>query len=103
MAAWALAYVDATGPRAADARGRVALLDPPPDGAPLVLRTIAALALGELKDLRHLALAIRTLPKTVQRNPDILRAAEAAKGIKTAVTAVAPKETLTSARAEERP
>jgi hypothetical protein len=71
MASWVSAYIDAEGPRSADARARAALLDPAPPSAPLGYRVVTALALADLGDRRRGAVAARALAKDFPRNPDV--------------------------------
>jgi len=75
------------GPRSR--RGAVALdpLDPPPDGAPLVLRTIAALALASSRTSVISALADPPLPQDGPAQSGHFARGRAAKGIKAAVIA----------------
>ncbi|HEY3593597.1 MAG TPA: hypothetical protein VGL13_06975, partial [Polyangiaceae bacterium] len=79
MASWVSAYVDAEGPRSADARARAALLDPPPASAPLGFRVLAALALSDLGDRKRGPAAARALAKDFPRNPDVALAVKTLK------------------------
>jgi len=77
MASWVLAYIDAGGKNAAETRSKAALLDPPGTTAPLLWRVITALAMGDLGDRKRGVDVLRSLAKSVPRNPDVLVAADA--------------------------
>jgi tetratricopeptide (TPR) repeat protein len=77
MASWVLAYIDADGPRAADARAKAQLLDPPGPATPLFWRVVAALAMADLGDKKRGPDYVRQLAKTLPKNPDVLVAAGA--------------------------
>jgi predicted Zn-dependent protease len=74
MGSWLGVYIDAEGPRSADARAHAALLDMPPSSSPLVFRVLAALALADVGDRRRGAPAVRALARDFPRNPDVLLA-----------------------------
>jgi hypothetical protein len=71
MASWVSAYIDAEGPRGADARARAALLDPPAPTAPFGFRVLGALALADLGDRRRGAVVAKALAKDFPHNPDV--------------------------------
>ncbi|HKQ70972.1 MAG TPA: hypothetical protein VJT73_16615, partial [Polyangiaceae bacterium] len=77
MASWALAYIDADGPRAAEARSKASLLEPPPPIAPLPWRVLTVLAMGDLGDKKRGGPYVRTLVKAMPRHPDLITAASA--------------------------
>jgi len=77
MASWVLAYIDAKGPRAAEARAKAALLEPPAPGTPVLWRVLTALAMADLGDKKRGVDLVRQLTKTLPRNPDVVGAAEA--------------------------
>jgi len=77
MASWVLAYIDADGPKAAEARAKVQLLDPPAPGTPLFWRVVTALAMADLGDKKRGVDFVRQLAKALPRNPDLIAAAQA--------------------------
>jgi thioredoxin-like negative regulator of GroEL len=76
MANWVLAYIDAGGPHAAEARSKAALLDPPGPNAPLLWRVVTALAMGDLGDRKRGGDLLRSLGRALPRNPDVIVAAD---------------------------
>lgn len=72
MASWVLAYIDADGPRAADARAKAQLLDPPAPVTPLFWRVLAGLAMADLGDKKRGTDYVQKLAKAVPRNPDVI-------------------------------
>lgn len=79
MASWVGAFIDAAGPKANEARAKVALLELPPDAAPLALKLDAALALAALKDRKRGPDLVKSLVAALPENPDVAKAATALK------------------------
>jgi hypothetical protein len=77
MASWVLAYIDAVGPRAAEARSKAALLDPPGPMTPLFWRVVTALAMADLGDKKRGTDLVRQLAKALPKNPDVITASGA--------------------------
>jgi hypothetical protein len=77
MASWVLAYIDAVGPRAAEARSKAALLEPPGPTTPLFWRILTALAMADLGDKKRGTDMVRQLAKGLPKNPDVLTASGA--------------------------
>jgi tetratricopeptide (TPR) repeat protein len=72
---WLAAFATASGGSADTAKGRVASLDPPPSGAPLGVRVVAAAAFGAMKDRRRGADYVKDVLSTGSTNPDLVVAA----------------------------
>jgi hypothetical protein len=72
---WLAAYATAAGGQADVAKGRVASVDPPPPGAALGMRVVAAAAFGAMKDRRRGADYLRDVLGTGSGNPDLIQAA----------------------------
>jgi tetratricopeptide (TPR) repeat protein len=77
MASWVLCYIDADGPRLAESRAKAALLEPPAPMAPLLWRTVTALAMGDLGDKKRGLPYVRALAKSYPKNPDVVIASQA--------------------------
>jgi hypothetical protein len=72
---WIEAYVEADGPRAAEARAQVASLAPPPTMSALGTRVIAVMALARLHEKTRGTELIRAMAKAAGHNPDFIAAA----------------------------
>jgi predicted Zn-dependent protease len=72
---WLAAFATAAGGQADAAKGRVASVDPPPSGAALGMRVVAAAAFGAMKDRRRGADYVRDVLSTGSGNPDLIQAA----------------------------
>jgi hypothetical protein len=72
---WLAAFASASGGSVEIAKGRTASLDPPPSGAPLGIRVVAAAALGAMKDKRRGADYVKDVLATGSTNPDLVAAA----------------------------
>jgi tetratricopeptide (TPR) repeat protein len=79
MGSWLLAYVDADGPRAAEARAKAASLEVPPSRAPVAFRLLAAMALADLGDKRRGGELLRSLARQLPKNPDVFIASRSLK------------------------
>jgi tetratricopeptide (TPR) repeat protein len=79
MASWVLAYIDADGARASEARSKAALLEPPGPSTPLFWRVLTALAMGDLGDKKRGNELVKQLAKAVPKNPDVIAASGALK------------------------
>jgi hypothetical protein len=77
LATWLNAFAAASSGNADAARAKLALLDPPPRGAPFEGRTAAAVALGAAKDHKHGVDYVRDLLRTGSLDPDLVAAAVA--------------------------
>jgi hypothetical protein len=77
LATWLNAFAAASSGNADAARAKLALLDPPPRGAPFEGRTAAAVALGAVKDHKHGVDYVRDLLRTGSLDPDLVAAAVA--------------------------
>jgi tetratricopeptide (TPR) repeat protein len=77
MASWVLAYIDAVGPRAGEARAKALLLEPPGPSTPLFWRVLTALAMADLGDKRRGTDMVRQLAKLLPKNPDVITASGA--------------------------
>jgi tetratricopeptide (TPR) repeat protein len=77
MASWVLAYIDAVGPKAAEARAKAALLEPPGPSTPLFWRVLTALAMADLGDKKRGTDMVRQLAKALPKNPDVITASAA--------------------------
>jgi hypothetical protein len=77
MASWVLAYIDADGPRAGEARSKAALLEPPGPTTPLFWRVLTALAMADLGDKKRGTDMVRQLAKILPKNPDVIVASGA--------------------------
>ena len=77
MATWMSAYAIAASGKADDAKGRVSSIDPPPASAPLLLRIVAAAALGAMKDKKRGADYLAPMLANGSQNPDLVDAATA--------------------------
>ena len=76
MASWVLAYIDAVGARAAEARGKARSSSPPDRDAPL-LAHLTALAMADLGDKKRGTEMVRQLAKILPKNPDVIVASGA--------------------------
>jgi hypothetical protein len=74
MTGWLSALVDAAADRKAEAAVKVAQLEPPPDAAPVLLKTLVARALSAAGDKRADPY-LRTLSRRLGRHPDFVIAA----------------------------
>ncbi|HEY6555803.1 MAG TPA: hypothetical protein VI072_00965 [Polyangiaceae bacterium] len=74
MTGWLSALVDVAADRKADAAVKVAQLEPPPDAAPVLLKTLVARALSAAGDKRADPY-LRTLSRRLGRHPDFVIAA----------------------------
>ena len=72
---WLAAFATASGGQADVAKGRVASVDPPPPGAALGMRVVAAAAFGAMKDRRRGADYVRDVLSTGTGNLDLVQAA----------------------------
>jgi hypothetical protein len=77
VGSWMGAFASASSGSADTARGRVASLDPPPSGAPLLVRVVAAAAFGAMKDRRRGADYVKDVFATGSLDPDLVAAATA--------------------------
>jgi hypothetical protein len=75
LATWLSAYASASGGNVEVAKGRTASIDPPPPGAPLHARIVAAAALGAMKDRRRGGDYVRELLVGGRLHPDLVAAA----------------------------
>ncbi len=75
VGAWLGAFASASAGSADAAKGRVASLDPPPSGAPLGVRVVAAAAFGAMKDRRRGSDYVKDVLSSGSTNPDLVAAA----------------------------
>jgi tetratricopeptide (TPR) repeat protein len=75
VATWLSAFASASGGAVDAAKGRVASLDPPPSGAPLGVRVVAAAAFGAMKDKHRGSEYVKDVLSTGSTNPDLVAAA----------------------------
>ena len=75
LATWLSAYATASGGTAEAAKGKTATLDPPPAGAPLEARVVAAAAFGAMKDRRRGGDYVKDVLATGSLHPDLVAAA----------------------------
>jgi hypothetical protein len=75
LATWLSAYASASGGNVEVAKGRTASIDPPPPGAPLHARVVAAAALGAMKDKRRGGDYVREVLASGSLHPDLVAAA----------------------------
>ena len=75
LATWLGAYATASAGNTDGAKGRTASIDPPPAGAPLDARVVAATAFGAMKDKRRGADYVKEVLSTGSQNPDLVAAA----------------------------
>ncbi len=77
VGSWLAAYASASGGSSEATKGRVASIDPPPAGAPLGVRVVAAAAFGAMKDKRRGSDYVKDVLSTGSTNPDLVAAAVA--------------------------
>jgi tetratricopeptide (TPR) repeat protein len=75
LATWLSAYATAAGGNVDLAKAKTASTDPPPQGAPLDARVVAAAALGAMKDRRHGADYVKAALAGGVLHPDLVAAA----------------------------
>ncbi len=75
VATWLSAYAVASGGNTEGARARTASIDPPPPGAPLEARIVAASALGAMKDRRRGGDYVKDILASGLVDPDLVAAA----------------------------
>ncbi len=75
LATWMSAYATASNGSAEAAKAKTAAIDPPPQGAPLEVRVVAAAAFGAMKDRRHGADYVKEVLATGSLHPDLVAAA----------------------------
>jgi hypothetical protein len=75
LGTWLSAYAVALSGNVEAARGRTASIDPPPRGAPLEVRVVAAAALGAMKDRRRGNEYVREVLASGSLHPDLVAAA----------------------------
>lgn len=76
LAPWLSALASAALGKHDDARAKLAMIEPPPSGAPVPLRTVAALALAGVRDRRRGSEVLSSLGSAGLRNPDVRKAAQ---------------------------
>jgi hypothetical protein len=77
LATWLSAYAAASSGNGEAAKGKTASLDPPPAGAPLDVRVVAAAAFGAMKDKRRGTDYVHEVAASGSGNPDLVAAATA--------------------------
>ncbi|HEY6461300.1 MAG TPA: hypothetical protein VIY73_14140, partial [Polyangiaceae bacterium] len=77
LATWLSAYAAASGGNTDGAKARTASADPPPQGASLEQRVVAAVALGAMKDKKRGPEYVREVLATAPQHPDLVAAAVA--------------------------
>jgi Flp pilus assembly protein TadD len=75
LATWLSAYAVASAGNSEAARARTASIDPPPQGAPLDLRVVAASALGAMKDKKRGTDYVKDVLGSGDLQPDLVAAA----------------------------
>ena len=75
LATWLSAYATASGASAEAAKGKTASVDPPPSGAAVDVRVVAAVALAAMKDKRRGGEYVKDVLATGSLNPDLVAAA----------------------------
>jgi tetratricopeptide (TPR) repeat protein len=75
LATWLSAYAAAAGGNIESAKAKTASIDPPPQGAPLEARAVAAAALGAMKDRRRGVDYVRDVLAGGGLHPDVVAAA----------------------------
>jgi hypothetical protein len=75
LATWLSAYAAASGGNTEAAKGRTASMDPPPQGAPLEARVVAAAAFGAMKDRRRGGEYLKEVLSSGRLHPDLVTAA----------------------------
>jgi hypothetical protein len=75
MASWLNAYAIASSGNVDAAKGKTAMLDPPPDTAPFDIRVVASAALGSMKDKRRGIDYVKDVLSTGSQQPDLVAAA----------------------------
>jgi hypothetical protein len=75
LATWISAYATASGGNTEAAKARTSSIDPPPPGAPLEARTVAAAALGAMKDKRRGGDYVKDVLASGNLEPDLVAAA----------------------------
>jgi hypothetical protein len=73
-ATWLSAYALASANKTSEAIGKTSSLDPPPAGAPLPARVIAAVALATMKDKKRAIDYVKALLSTGVQDPDLVAA-----------------------------
>jgi hypothetical protein len=73
-ATWLSAYALASANKVSEAIGKTSSLDPPPAGAPLPARIIAAVALATMKDKKRAIDYVKALLSTGVQDPDLVAA-----------------------------
>ncbi len=76
LATWLSAYATASGSNTEAAKARTASIDPPPQGAPLEARIVAASALGAMKDKRRGGDYVKDVLASGNSDPDLVAAAQ---------------------------
>jgi len=72
---WLAAYALASANKVSDAMGKTSSLDPPPAGAPLPARVIAAVALSSMKDHKRGVDYVKSLLQSGIQDPDLVAGA----------------------------
>ncbi|HEY4016659.1 MAG TPA: hypothetical protein VGM06_25155 [Polyangiaceae bacterium] len=75
LATWLSAYASASGGNVDLAKAKTASVDPPPQGTPLEVRVVAAVALGAMKDRRRGADYVKSTLAGGPLDPDLVTAA----------------------------
>jgi len=75
LATWLSGYAAASGGNTEAARARTSAIDPPPQGAPLEARIVAASALGAMKDKRRGSEYVKDILTSGDLEPDLVAAA----------------------------
>ncbi|HXN30925.1 MAG TPA: hypothetical protein VN894_03645 [Polyangiaceae bacterium] len=75
LATWLSAYSTASGGNTEAAKARTSAIDPPPQGAPLEARIVAASALGAMKDKRRGGDYVKEVLTSGDLEPDLVAAA----------------------------
>jgi tetratricopeptide (TPR) repeat protein len=75
LATWLSAYAAASGGNTEAAKGKTASMDPPPQGAPLEARVVAAAAFGAMKDRRRGGEFVKDVLSSGRLHPDLVAAA----------------------------
>lgn len=75
VASWLNAYASAASGSIEAAKGKAAMLDPPPETAPIDARVVAAAAFGAMKDRRRGIDYVRDVLASGSEHPDVVAAA----------------------------